>query len=315
VERAPASRCEPSLSRMRAVRRGTGMTRLRFHHIASAYFKPSRSSAPNRCEQFAGKLLRLFPLVDVRTDLLIDEAPDGASELLVFRPRRDANAARLTLPVVDELRILVDGCVRERIRHPQEHAAGSASTVPSSSSTAPIASTAPSRSRAISPRPAAVDRPAPGADIGCRACPSSTIGGEAHRCGSSSHRAWWPDASVQHTWKTLEALRRQVVGDDAVAVAAERQFEAGFVTVAAGEAALVCGFIIEFCRGLARREPVYQPSGGNLHVNRRSEAIAQLLETALAERFDRRSANCFRLCRSRSPSSRPAISGRSPSTR
>jgi hypothetical protein len=30
-------------------------------------------------------LLRFFPLVDVRTDLLIDEAADGASELLVLR--------------------------------------------------------------------------------------------------------------------------------------------------------------------------------------------------------------------------------------
>src|SRR6266699_3575675 len=41
-----------------------------------------------------------------------------------------------------------------------------------------------------------------------------------------------------------------------------------------------------FCRGLARRDQSISRSGGNLHVNRRSEAIAQLLETALAERFD-----------------------------
>jgi hypothetical protein len=31
-------------------------------------------------------LLCLFPLVDVRTDLLLDEATYGASELFVFRP-------------------------------------------------------------------------------------------------------------------------------------------------------------------------------------------------------------------------------------
>src|SRR5256885_17224820 len=40
------------------------------------------------------------------------------------------------------------------------------------------------------------------------------------------------------------------------------------------------------CRGLARRDQFISRSGGTLHVNRRSEAIAQLLETALAERFD-----------------------------
>src|SRR5260370_6257840 len=37
-------------------------------------------------EQVAWKLLCFFPLVDVRTDLLVDEAADGASELLVLRP-------------------------------------------------------------------------------------------------------------------------------------------------------------------------------------------------------------------------------------
>jgi len=51
---------------------------------------------------------------------------------------------------------------------------------------------------------------------------------------------------MQHARKPLESLRRRVVGDDTVAVATEGQFEAGFVTVAAGEATLVCGFIIEF---------------------------------------------------------------------
>ena len=36
-------------------------------------------------EQLARKLLGLFPLIDVRADLLVDEATDGASELLVLR--------------------------------------------------------------------------------------------------------------------------------------------------------------------------------------------------------------------------------------
>ena len=36
-------------------------------------------------KQFARKLLRFFPLVDVRAHLLVDEAADRASELLVFR--------------------------------------------------------------------------------------------------------------------------------------------------------------------------------------------------------------------------------------
>src|SRR5207302_9427685 len=36
-------------------------------------------------EQLARKLLGLFPLIDVWADLLVDEATDGASELLVLR--------------------------------------------------------------------------------------------------------------------------------------------------------------------------------------------------------------------------------------
>jgi signal transduction histidine kinase len=55
--------------------------------------------------------------------------------------------------------------------------------------------------------------------------------------------------------------------------------------VATGEAALVCGFIIEFIGVLHGRDQFISRSGGNLRMDRRSEAIAQLLETALAERF------------------------------
>src|SRR5712691_10677273 len=36
-------------------------------------------------EQIARKLLCFFPLVDVRANLLVDEAADGAPELLVLR--------------------------------------------------------------------------------------------------------------------------------------------------------------------------------------------------------------------------------------
>src|SRR6202022_1822228 len=105
--------------------------------------------------------------------------------------------------------------------------------------------------------------------------------GSAHRF--IEHRG--QDPTVQHTRESLVALRRLVVRDDAPAVSPESQFEPGFVTVAAGEAALVCGFIIEFVGVLHGRDQFISRSGRNLHVDRRSEAIAQLLETALAERF------------------------------
>ncbi len=50
-----------------------------------------------------------------------------------------------------------------------------------------------------------------------------------------------------------------VLGDDAIPLAVERQLESVLVVVAAGEAALVCGFIIEFVGVLHGRRPVYQP--------------------------------------------------------
>ena len=53
-----------------------------------------------------------------------------------------------------------------------------------------------------------------------------------------------------------------------------------------GEAALVCGFIIEFVGVLHAATSLSADLEETLHVDRRSEAIAQLLETALAERFD-----------------------------
>ena len=51
---------------------------------------------------------------------------------------------------------------------------------------------------------------------------------------------------MQHARESLVAFRRPVVGDDALALSPEDQFETRFVAMAAGEATLVCGFIIEF---------------------------------------------------------------------
>jgi signal transduction histidine kinase len=90
---------------------------------------------------------------------------------------------------------------------------------------------------------------------------------------------------MQDAGKSLVAFGGPVVGDDALAVSSEDQVETRFVAMAAGEAALVCGFIIEFVGVLHGLRPVYQPIWREPSLDRRSEAIAQLLETALSERF------------------------------
>src|SRR5205823_13864239 len=74
-------------------------------------------------------------------------------------------------------------------------------------------------------------------------------------------------------------------GHDPLAVPPKGQLEPGFVPVAAGKTALVCGFIIEFVVVLHGLRPVYQPIWRESVLDRRSEALAQLLETALSERF------------------------------
>jgi hypothetical protein len=51
-----------------------------------AVFQAQKIKRAESLEQLARKLLCLLPLVDVRTDLLLDEATHGASELFVFRP-------------------------------------------------------------------------------------------------------------------------------------------------------------------------------------------------------------------------------------
>ena len=55
---------------------------------------------------------------------------------------------------------------------------------------------------------------------------------------------------MQHARKSLESLARLVIGDDPRTLAAEGQLEAGFVLLAAGKTALVCGLIIELVRVL-----------------------------------------------------------------
>jgi hypothetical protein len=64
---------------------------------------------------------------------------------------------------------------------------------------------------------------------------------------------------VEHAGKPLVAFRRLVLGDDAIPLAMESQLESVFVVMAAGEAALVCCFIVEFVGVLHGRRPVYQP--------------------------------------------------------
>src|SRR5438094_6770810 len=48
-------------------------------------FQAQKIQGAESLEQLAWKLLGFFPLVDVRTHLLVDEAPNSASELFVFR--------------------------------------------------------------------------------------------------------------------------------------------------------------------------------------------------------------------------------------
>jgi signal transduction histidine kinase len=90
---------------------------------------------------------------------------------------------------------------------------------------------------------------------------------------------------VEHTGKPLVALGRPVIGHDTLALTPEDQLESGVVAVTAGEAALVCGFIIKFVGVLHGADQFISRSGGSPILDRRSEALAQLLETALSERF------------------------------
>src|SRR5256885_3231639 len=117
---------------------------------------------------------------------------------------------------------------------------------------------------------------------------------------------------MEDAGKSLVALSRRVVGDDALAISPEDQFESRFVAMATGEAALVCGFIIEFV--------------GVLHAA--TSLSADLEETCtwidgqkrLRSSWRRRcqnasrrpSSSCSRRCQSRSPSSRLPICERWP---
>lgn len=90
---------------------------------------------------------------------------------------------------------------------------------------------------------------------------------------------------MQDAGKSLETLPGLVVRQDPVPFPAEGQIQSRFVLPAAGKTPLVCGFIIEFVGVLHGLEPVYQRIWRASEVDRRSEALAQLLETALSERF------------------------------
>lgn len=65
---------------------------------------------------------------------------------------------------------------------------------------------------------------------------------------------------MEDTWKSLIAFCGLILGNDAIPLAMERQLESVLVVVAAGEAALVCCFIVEFVGVLHGRRPVYQRS-------------------------------------------------------
>src|SRR5437870_11362122 len=64
---------------------------------------------------------------------------------------------------------------------------------------------------------------------------------------------------MENARESLETFGRQVIGNDPITVQVKGQFEAGFVVVAAGKTALVCGLIIEFVGVLHGLRPVYQP--------------------------------------------------------
>jgi hypothetical protein len=64
---------------------------------------------------------------------------------------------------------------------------------------------------------------------------------------------------VENAGKPLVAFQGLVLGDDAIPFTMEGQLESVLIVMAAGEAALVCCFIIEFVGVLHGRRPVYQP--------------------------------------------------------
>jgi hypothetical protein len=64
---------------------------------------------------------------------------------------------------------------------------------------------------------------------------------------------------MKYAGKPLVAFRGAVLGDDAIRLAMEGQLESVLVVTAAGEAPLVCCFIIELVGVLHGRRPVYQP--------------------------------------------------------
>lgn len=90
---------------------------------------------------------------------------------------------------------------------------------------------------------------------------------------------------MQYTWKALQLVGWGEIGYHALALAAKDELEAGLVSRPAGKAQLICAFIIESVGVCHERDQSISRSEEVLRLDRRSEAIAQLLETALSERF------------------------------
>jgi len=49
--------------------------------------EPQQIEGPEPPEELSRKLLRFLPLIDVRTDLLVDEAANSVPKLLVLGPK------------------------------------------------------------------------------------------------------------------------------------------------------------------------------------------------------------------------------------
>ena len=190
------------------------------------------------------------------------------------------------MPVVDELRILGDRLAGNLLRETEEHAPclGQDGAIHQLNSAnrinraAPFAcNLAPDAERLVDGgRPTVSDLQLSGHE------PFLPQGaGPAHRL--VQHRRQHP--SMQDAREPLEPFAWLVVRQDPIPFTAEGQIQSSFVLPAASKTPLVCGFIIEFVGVLHGLGPVYQRIWRASDVDRRSEALAQLLETALSERF------------------------------
>ena len=49
--------------------------------------QPEQIERPKALKEFSWKLLRFLPLIDMRANLLVDEAADGTAKLFVLGPK------------------------------------------------------------------------------------------------------------------------------------------------------------------------------------------------------------------------------------